>query len=100
MSTKRFQGWKTKHHLAWPLVVAMSLSSTFAMANEDEEDPPPPPPEDLPTNGLSDSDTSYAGAIMLRGNHEVTMESVVPGYVGDESYQADGRYAYFSGNTL
>ncbi len=100
MSTKRFQGWKTKHHLAWPLVVALSLSSTFALANEEEEDPPPPPPEDLPTNGLSDSETAYTGAVMLRGNHEVTMESVVPGYVGDESYQADGRYAYFSGNTL
>ncbi len=65
------------------------------------DDPPPPDEgESLPTNGLSDTETSYKGAIMLRGNHEVTMTSVVPGYVGDEWYQADGRYAYFSGNTL
>jgi len=69
-----------------------------------DNDPPPPPPDDegqqLPSNGLSDTETSYKGAIMLRGNHEVTFDSVVPGYVGDEWYQADGRYAYFTGNTL
>ncbi|MBI4702226.1 MAG: hypothetical protein HY744_13945 [Deltaproteobacteria bacterium] len=49
---------------------------------------------------LSEVQTSYTGAIMLRGEQEVTFDSVVPGTVGDESYQADGRYAYFSGNTL
>ena len=69
-----------------------------------EEDPPSDPPEDetpaLPTSGLSDTQTSYTGAVMLRGGQEVTMETVVPGYVGNEAYLADGRYAYFSGNTL
>jgi hypothetical protein len=73
------------------------------------EDPPTQPPESppdegnggqKPSSGLSEAETSYKGAIMLRGKQEVTIESVVPGYVGDESYQQDGRYAYFSGNTL
>ncbi len=87
--------------------LALSFASTAFADGEGgaggNDDPPPPPPdeeESLPTSGLSDTETSYKGAIMLRGNHEVTMESVVPGYVGEEWYQADGRYAYFSGNTL
>ncbi|MBI4701327.1 MAG: hypothetical protein HY744_09240 [Deltaproteobacteria bacterium] len=49
---------------------------------------------------LSEAQTNYTGAIMLRGEQEITFDSVVAGSVGDESYQADGRYAYFSGNTL
>jgi len=61
---------------------------------------PPEEGPDLPDSGLSATQTKYIGPVMLRGGEDVTMESVVPGYVGDESYQADGRYGYFSGNTL
>jgi hypothetical protein len=64
-------------------------------------EPPPEEGEGGPqSSGISATQTNYVGAVMLRGGEDVTMESVVPGYVGDESYQADGRYGYFSGNTL
>jgi MYXO-CTERM domain-containing protein len=88
-------------------------TSTVAIAQDGtgggDSGPVTPPPSDPPEDGdpppgsdsgLSDTETSYKGAIMLRAGQELTMETVVPGYVGDESYQADGRYAYFSGNTL
>jgi len=93
------------------LVGAFALATQPALA-DGEDDPPPPsdddgandPPEDESqpgsNSGLSDTETNYTGAIMLRGGQEVTFDTVVPGYVGDESYQADGRYAYFTGNTL
>lgn len=51
-------------------------------------------------SSLSDTETAYTGAIMLKGGQEVTMDSVVLGSVGDDGYLADGRYGYFAGNTL
>ncbi len=65
--------------------------------------PGDPPEDDAPPSsdgGLSETQTQYIGAVMLRGGEDITFDSVVPGYVGDESYQQDGRYAYFAGNTL
>ena len=69
MVAKQTQSSKMKRRFAWPLAIAMGLTTTVATANDEEGgDPPPPPPADLPSSGLSESETSYTGAVMLRGN--------------------------------
>ena len=47
--------------------------------------------------GISDAETSFKGAIMLKGDIDVTIGEVTAGVLeDDENY----RYAFFSGNTL
>jgi hypothetical protein len=49
------------------------------------------------TTGISDAETSFKGAIMLKGDIDVTIGEVTAGVLeDDENY----RYAFFSGNTL
>jgi MYXO-CTERM domain-containing protein len=78
--------------------------SATAWADGEGGGVPDPPPDgggqQTSDSGLSETQTQYTGAVMLRGGEDITFDSVVPGYVGDESYQQDGRYAYFAGNTL
>jgi MYXO-CTERM domain-containing protein len=55
--------------------------------------------------GLSDSETSYKGAIMLEGNTEVSFDQVVPSVfatTSDEEGQTAEQYTYgyFTGNTM
>ncbi|HCP46310.1 MAG TPA: hypothetical protein DIU15_09725 [Deltaproteobacteria bacterium] len=52
---------------------------------------------DEPDSDLSDSETSYVGAVMLVGQEDVTIEPAVPGEFGELN---DMRYAFFVGNTL
>ena len=47
--------------------------------------------------GISDAETSFKGAIMLRGDAEVTFGDVTAGIIEDDD---NFRYAFFSGNTL
>ena len=46
---------------------------------------------------ISDAETSFKGALMLRGDAEVTFGDVTAGIVEDDD---NFRYAFFSGNTL
>ncbi len=47
--------------------------------------------------GISDAETSFKGALMLKGDIDVTFDDVTAGILeDDENY----RYAFFSGNTL
>ena len=46
---------------------------------------------------ISDAETSFKGALMLKGDIDVTFESVTPGVLEDDE---NFRYAFFSGNTL
>jgi MYXO-CTERM domain-containing protein len=48
-------------------------------------------------SNLSDSETSYTGAVMLEGDVDITMAPVLPGSIGDLD---DLRYGFFVGNTL
>ena len=48
--------------------------------------------------GLSDSQTSYTGAVMLEGELDVDFGDVVVGDMGLDEGQS--QYAYFTGNTL
>jgi len=50
-----------------------------------------------PDSDLSDSETSYVGAVMLVGQDDVTIEPAIPGELGALD---DMRYAFFVGNTL
>ena len=47
--------------------------------------------------GISDAETSFKGALMLRGDAEVTFGDVTAGIIEDDD---NFRYAFFSGNTL
>jgi MYXO-CTERM domain-containing protein len=47
--------------------------------------------------GLSDAETSFSGAVMLKGDIDVSFESFDEGRKGDANHDA---YAYFVGNTL
>ena len=49
------------------------------------------------STGISDAETSFKGAIMLRGDAEVTFGDVTAGIIEDDD---NFRYAFFSGNTL
>jgi hypothetical protein len=46
---------------------------------------------------LSDSETSYTGAMMLEGDFDIWFDELAPGDAGDAG---DTRYAFFVGNTL
>jgi len=48
-------------------------------------------------SSLSDSETSYTGAVMLEGDLDITMAPVLPGSIGE---LGDLRYGFFVGNTL
>jgi len=49
------------------------------------------------STSISDAETSFKGAIMLKGDIDVTFGEVTAGVLeDDENY----RYAFFSGNTL
>jgi len=55
--------------------------------------------------GISDTETSFAGAIMLQGDIDITFDGYSPGERGDNAIgmdddEVDSRYAYFVGNTL
>lgn len=64
------------------MLAIFSLSSNPALAGDD----------------LSAAQTSYTGAVMLRGDNDVTFGSVEIGDLGKDIGQE--RYAYFTGNTL
>ena len=49
------------------------------------------------SGSVSDAETSFKGAIMLKGDVEVTFSDVTAGIVEDDE---NFRYAFFSGNTL
>lgn len=76
-------------------LAAMSGAPASADPDAGPVDPGNPHPPADP--GLSDTETSFIGAVMLKGEDEVTMGSVGPGLVGDPALW---RYAYFAGNTL
>jgi MYXO-CTERM domain-containing protein len=65
------------------------------LADEDESGGSESQPQ--PDSNLSDSETSFTGAVMLVGNDDVTMQSVLPGELYNQN---DTRYAFFVGNTL
>ena len=50
--------------------------------------------------GLSDSETSYKGARVLRYNVELFGGDAVPGYYADEEGDMVTRYSYWQGDTL
>ena len=47
--------------------------------------------------GISDAETSFKGAIMLKGDIDVTIGDITAGVLEDDE---NFRYAFFSGNTL
>ena len=56
-------------------------------------------------SGISDTETSFAGAIMLQGDIDITFDGHSAGERGDNAIgsddeEVDSRYAYFVGNTL
>jgi hypothetical protein len=49
------------------------------------------------STGVSDAETSFKGAIMLKGDIDVSFGELTPGILEDDE---NFRYAFFSGNTL
>jgi hypothetical protein len=74
------------------LLVLFLLFSTGVAADDHEGGESPQTDSDL-----SDSETSFNGAVMLVGNDDVTLQGLDAGELGAES---DMRYAFFVGNTL
>jgi len=87
---------------ATAIACGLLLLPAAAYAQDEDGGTWEPPPSggdepEMPMSHLSETETSFVGAVMLVGDHDVTIEDVVPGAIGNES---DRRYAYFSGNTL
>jgi len=84
----------SKHNAIKLLLLCSLLLSTSALADGHEEGGAEQP---QPDSNLSDSETSFSGAVMLVGNEDATMQAVEPGQFSSET---DSRYGFFVGNTL
>jgi len=84
----------SKHIGIKPLLLCSLLLAAPALADGEEDGSGEQP---QPESNLSDSETSFAGAVMLVGNEDATMQGVGP---GEFSNVTDTRYAFFVGNTL
>ena len=84
----------SKHNGIKSLLLCSLLLAAPALADGEEEGSGEQP---QPESDLSDSETSFAGAVMLVGNEDATMQGVESG----EFYNATHtRYGFFVGNTL
>jgi len=82
-------------HLQCLLLLSLLLAPPALAEGEEEDGGSDNQPH--PDSDLSDSETSFTGAVMLVGNQDATMQPVVPGSFSNDT---DTRYAFFVGNTL
>jgi len=85
------------HTLLFGGLLLVALLSAPPVLAEGEEEGSGSDSQPQPDSDLSDSETSFTGAVMLVGNEDATMQPVVP---GSFSTASDTRYAFFVGNTL